>query len=144
MSPYLLDVNVVISLIDPMHVHHRRAMDWFTSSGRSNWMTCPTTQNGAVRIMGNANYPQLDLTPSMVIETLRRLTSVGNHTFVPDNISLLNDGHIDAEGLRRSAQVTDSYLLALAASVDASLATFDRRIDTNAVRLGRDRVFLIP
>ena len=141
---YLLDVNVLISLVDTMHVHHRRATDWFTASGSSNWLTCPTTQNGAIRIISGTKYPQTGIAPSIVIEVLRNLIDVGNHAFVPDNISLLDDIRIDVSGLRRASQVTDSYLLAIAASVGATLATFDIRIDTGAVREGRDGVFLVP
>jgi predicted nucleic acid-binding protein len=108
---YLLDVNVLISLVDPMHVHHRRAMDWFSAPGSSNWLTCPTTQNGTIRISSGPKYSQNGFTPSMVIEVVRNLIDVGNHPFVPDNISLLDANHINAEGLRRGSQVTDSYLL---------------------------------
>lgn len=141
---YLVDVNVLISLVDPMHLHHRRAMDWLTASGSSNWLTCPTTQNGAIRIISGNRYPQSGISPSMVIDVVRNLIHVGNHSFVPDNISLMDDTHINAERLRRSSQVTDSYLLALAASVSVTLATFDQRIDIAAVRHGQDRLLLIP
>ncbi len=91
---YLLDVNVLILLVDPMHVHHRRAKDWFSASGSWNWLTCPTTQNGTTRIgigIGiGPKYSQNGFTPSMVID-------VGNHSFVPDNIGLLHANHINAE-----------------------------------------------
>lgn len=143
-DPHLLDVNVLIALVDPMHVHHRRAMAWFTSSGQSSWMTCPTTQNGAIRVISGPKYPQSGVTPSIVIGVVKNLTKVGNHTFVPDNISLLDDTRIHAHGLRQSRQVTDSYLLALAVSAGATLATFDQRINSDAVQHGRNRVFLVP
>jgi predicted nucleic acid-binding protein len=33
LSAYLLDVNVLIALIDPAHVHHDTAHTWFKSRG---------------------------------------------------------------------------------------------------------------
>ena len=54
MTRYLLDVNVLIALIDPAHVQHDRAHDWFTAQGRQAWATCPLTENGVLRIVGSA------------------------------------------------------------------------------------------
>ena len=34
---YLLDVNVLIALIDPGHVQHEIAHDWFLRDGLSAW-----------------------------------------------------------------------------------------------------------
>jgi uncharacterized protein len=47
---YLLDINVLISLTDPMHVHHELAHQWFAEIGRRSWATCPITENGFIRI----------------------------------------------------------------------------------------------
>ena len=41
----LLDVNVLIALIDPQHVHHERSHRWFQAHGGHGWATCPLTQN---------------------------------------------------------------------------------------------------
>jgi predicted nucleic acid-binding protein len=41
------------------------------------------------------------------------------------------------------AQVTDSYLLALAVAHDGALATFDRRLSTKAVKGGKGALHLI-
>lgn len=49
--PYLLDVNVLIALLDRNHVHHARAMSWFVDHAQSDWLICPTVENGAIRIM---------------------------------------------------------------------------------------------
>ena len=37
---FLLDVNVLIALIDPAHVHHDIANRWFKAEGRRDWATC--------------------------------------------------------------------------------------------------------
>lgn len=60
MSGCLLDVNVVIALIDPSHVHHDRAHAWFGATGKEDWLSCPTTQNGAVRIVSHPRYSNTD------------------------------------------------------------------------------------
>ena len=51
MTRHLLDVNAVIALIDPLHVHHERAHRWFASRGGAPWHTCPLVQNGVVRVV---------------------------------------------------------------------------------------------
>lgn len=37
MTRYLLDVNVLIALIDPAHIQHDRAHEWFAVSGKKAW-----------------------------------------------------------------------------------------------------------
>jgi len=54
---FLLDVNVLIALIDPAHVRHDRAHQWFAEVGEQAWATCPLTENGVLRIVGHARYP---------------------------------------------------------------------------------------
>jgi predicted nucleic acid-binding protein len=54
---FLLDVNVLIALIDPGHVAHDDAHAWFQAEGQAGWSTCPLTENGVVRIVGNPKYP---------------------------------------------------------------------------------------
>jgi uncharacterized protein len=36
---YLLYVNVLIALIDPAHVQHDAAHEWFTAQGQQAWAT---------------------------------------------------------------------------------------------------------
>jgi predicted nucleic acid-binding protein len=54
---YLLDVNVLLALCDPLHVHHAAAHRWFAAVGRFAWATCPITENGFVRIAAHRSYP---------------------------------------------------------------------------------------
>jgi predicted nucleic acid-binding protein len=41
MTVYLLDVNLLLALSDPIHVHHEAAHHWFGQTGRQAWATCP-------------------------------------------------------------------------------------------------------
>ena len=147
MSAALLDVNVLVALLDPLHVHHDRAHDWFGATGREAWLSSPTTQNGVLRVVSHPKYPNHQ-PMQVVMISLRSLLAAGNHRFVPDSLSLINtleaDSVIVSERLATSAQVTDTYLLALAVTNQARLATFDRRLATAAVAGGQESLLLIP
>lgn len=140
---YLLDVNVLIALIDPAHVQHDRAHNWFAAKGQHAWATCPLTENGVLRIVGHPRYPNSPGTPGAVAELLSILCSLGGHTFWPDDVTLLDTLRIDSTRLLDSTQVTDSYLLALASAHSGKLATFDRHLVTDAVFNGSQAVHLI-
>jgi toxin-antitoxin system PIN domain toxin len=140
---FLLDVNVVIALIDPGHVQHDTAHEWFSAKGKQSWATCPSTQNGVLRIVGQARYPNSPGTPAAVCDVMRTLVALPGHTFWPDDISLLDDSKVDAARLLTSAQVTDTYLLALAMTHKGRLATFDRRLVVDAVHGGAKALHLI-
>ena len=143
MSRFLLDVNVLIALIDPAHVQHDRAHEWFASSGRQAWATCPLTENGVLRIVGHARYPNSPGTPAAVAELMRGLRALPGHEFWPDDLTIFDVQRIHSDRLLDSAQVTDSYLLALASAHGGKLATFDRRLVTGAVVNGSQAIHLI-
>jgi predicted nucleic acid-binding protein len=65
------------------------------------------------------------------------------HAFWPDDLSLLDGEHVNAERLLDSAHVTDSYLLALARAHEGQLATFDQRMPTESVIDGAKALHLI-
>ncbi len=46
----LLDVNVLIALTWPHHVHHNAAKSWFAGVRGNGWTTCPLTEAGFVRV----------------------------------------------------------------------------------------------
>jgi toxin-antitoxin system PIN domain toxin len=140
---YLLDVNVLIALIDPAHVQHDRAHDWFAATGRQAWATSPHTQNGVLRIVGSARYPNSPGNPAAVAPVLSALLALDGHEFWPDSVSLLDPALADSARLLDSTQVTDSYLLALASAHGGQFATFDRRLVADAVRNGASALHLI-
>ena len=61
------------------------------------------------------------------------LCNLSGHQFWPDDVSLLDSRRIDSDRLLGSAQVTDTYLLALARAHGGQLATFDRHLVSDAV-----------
>lgn len=140
---FLLDVNVLIALIDPAHVGHDAAHNWFEREGGRNWATCPITQNGVIRIVGHPRYPNTPGSPAEAAVIVQRLCALSGHSFWPDDVDLFGGGIIDAMEIRTPAQVTDSYLLALAAARGGKLATFDRKLSVRAVSGGRAALHLI-
>lgn len=141
---WLLDVNVLIALVDPRHVFHDRAHDWFVTSAEEGWATCPMTENGLLRIVGSPKYPGSPGSPAAVAPSLRSLRAVGDWAFWPDDVSLMDDALVDADALLTSEQLTDSYLLALAVRNGGRLATFDSRLSARAVTGGDTGLVLIP
>lgn len=140
---FLLDVNVLIALIDPAHMQHDNVHKWFAKSGKKAWATCPLTQNGVLRIVGHARYPNSPGTPAAVADLMTIFLSHPGHEFWPDDVSLLDARKVRAARLLESSQVTDSYLLALAVAHGGRLATFDRQLVTNAVAHGAASLHLI-
>jgi uncharacterized protein len=138
----LLDVNAVIALIDPLHVHHERAHRWFGQRDGETWHTCPIVQNGVIRVVSHPRYPNTQPVP-VVLASLASLVARPGHVFLPDSVSLL-DSSIHTDRLLSSGQVTDTYLLHLARSQNIVLATFDTRIVTAAVPSGSTAVLQIP
>lgn len=140
---FLLDVNVLIALVDSDHLHHESAHRWFEDEGRHSWATCPLTENGVLRIVGDPRYPNSPGSPHVVAPLVKRLQAVPGHDFWSDDISLLSRTDIDHQRLLHSRYITDTYLLALAKSRDAALATFDRHLVTAAVKNGNRHLRLL-
>lgn len=136
MTVLLLDVNVLIALLDPAHVHHDAAHEWFAHRGHKAWASCALTENGVLRVVGHHRYPNSPGSPAAVAPLLGALLALPGHVFWPEDIGLLDAGRADASRLLTSAQVTDSYLLALARAHGGQLASFDRRLVTDAVPEG--------
>jgi uncharacterized protein len=129
----LLDVNVMVALFDPDHVHHDLAHDWFADCRADGWATCPLTENGLVRVLSNPNYGGAALRPAAVAGYLRRFCASGHHEFWDDAVSLRDQTLFNLAFAAGHRQLTDVYLLGLATRKGGRLATFDRTIPVKAV-----------
>lgn len=141
MNGHLLDVNVLLALADPQHVHHDAAHAWFARHASDGWATCPITENAFVRIASHPGYPNRPGDAQVVIELLRRICGRDGHRFWPDTISprdIVVRGHALTHG-----QLTDVYLLALAVANGGRLATLGRRIPAAAVEGGREALVVV-
>ncbi len=127
MSVHLLDVNVLIALAWPTHVHHDLAHEWFKRHAKQGWATCPLTQCAFVRISANPRIIPDAATVADCLKILASFVAHGNHNFWTDNIELTAPV-FPAKYLIGHRQVTDAYLLALAQKRKGRLATFDQGI----------------
>lgn len=143
MSLFLLDVNVLLALVDPRHMDHERAHEWFRTSGMHGWATCPITENGFIRIASNPKYPNSPGNALLTREILTRFCKHAHHAFWPDSETLRDDRLFSLDGTVSASHLTDVYLLGLAAHKRGKLATFDRHIPVSTVRGGTAALELI-
>jgi predicted nucleic acid-binding protein len=125
---FLLDVNALLAMRHMNHVHHTRVGAWVSQQERTYgrdhlaFATCPITELGFVRIgSGTAGYAA---SVDAARTDLQDLKSNENMLFIPDDLHT----HYLPSWVRKSAQTTDGYLLALAKSHGGHLATLDRFI----------------
>ena len=130
----LLDVNLLVALFDPDHVHHDLAHDWFADHSPEGWATCPVTENGFVRVLCNPGYGAAVTRPAELVERLRKFCAGPSHVFWPAAVSLTDTGFFNPALIRGHRQLTDVYLLGVAVHSGGRLATFDRTIPLGAVR----------
>ena len=127
MSTALLDVNVLIALAWPNHVHHAAARRWFEGSHSAGWATTPVTELGFVRVSSNKNVIPSAATPGDALGVLRALCALPGHEFWPDDARLL-EPPFPTERLGTHKQLTDVHPAALATTRKGRLVTFDRGI----------------
>jgi toxin-antitoxin system PIN domain toxin len=130
-TTYLLDANVLIALTVAEHEHHARATAW---AGRiDRFALCPVVEGALVRFL-----VRIGERASVATQVLRAIHEMPGCEFWPDGLSYSD---ADLRHVRGHRQVTDAYLVSLAAGrPDAKLATLDER-------LGRERpglTFLVP
>ena len=142
MITYLLDINLLLALSDPMHVQHETAHTWFAKTGHLSWATCPLTENGFVRIASHPRYPNRPGDVPIVLALLRQFCTLAGHHFWTEDITIRDI--LDVDSIITHAQITDIYLLGLAIHQGGKLASLDQHIPTDAVQNGRAALELIP
>jgi toxin-antitoxin system PIN domain toxin len=125
----LLDVNMLIALAWPSHVHHTLAHAWFSRHSADGWASCPLTQCGFIRISSNRKIIPEAVAPRHAVALLRRITKLPGHVFWPDDI-MWSDPCIPEDFLVGHRQVTDAYLLGLAIRNKGRLITLDKGLSS--------------
>ena len=133
----LLDVNVLVALFDPDHIHHDAAHDWFADYRRFGWATCPLTENGFLRTASQLARVRDPLPISTLTQGLRTFTSSREHEFWSEGFSFLDERLFDLALARGHQQLTDIYLLGLVVRRKGVLATFDQKIPIDTVKGAR-------
>jgi uncharacterized protein len=141
---FLLDVNLLLALCDPNHLHHEVAHSWFAAHGRAGWATCPITENGFIRIASQPRYPNSPGGSARTAELLRMFCRSRGHHFWPDAVSLTDETLFKMSPALQSNQVTDVYLLGLAVKHGGKLATLDESIPAAAVSGGETALNVVP
>lgn len=134
----LPDVNLLIALAWPNHVHHATALRWFRQQQEDGWATCPATQSGFVRVSSNRFALPDAKSPHEAILLLRRIVDLPGHVFWNDDVALATTKEVEPAKLQGHRQVTDAHLVALAIRRKGYLATFDGGI-RQLVPTGRSR-----
>ena len=108
MSTYLLDVNAMIALFWPSHIHHGDAHRWFTKRSKGNWASCSFTQAGFVRIVSNPAFSK----ERRHLEALRVLVANlrhSQHRYLADDVGYAALVGPLASQLVGHRQVTDMF-----------------------------------
>lgn len=124
----LLDLNVLIALTDPEHIHRQTAERWFLSAGKDNWGMCPLTEAGFIRIATNPAMQSATITLGRAIAILQALKAHPGYYYWPisDAENWVSVTARFADRISGHQQITDAYLLGLAIKEDGVLVTFDR------------------
>lgn len=129
----LLDVNVLVALFDPMHVHHEVAHEWFSRNRSEGWATCPLTENGFLRVVSSPKYPGRSTSLRDAVARLAEIRQSTDHVFWPDSVSVCDEKSFQPAYIQGHRQLTDIYLLGLAVANSGRLVTFDRSVPLKAV-----------
>jgi predicted nucleic acid-binding protein len=100
------------------------------------WFTCALTQLGFIRLSANPAVTKAVVTPSQAARLLGLMTRDTYHQFAAELIPVKASAAIDAfDRTLGSQQVTDAYLLAIAAQHGACFLTLDSRLTALAERV---------
>jgi hypothetical protein len=124
----LLDVNLLVALAWPNHVHHDLAHSWFAAHREQGWATCPLTQSSFVRVSSNRRVVPTATSPAEARALLRGIVALSGHVFWLDDVRFVDSELIDETRLAVHRQVTDVHLLAIARRHGGCLATLDRGV----------------
>jgi hypothetical protein len=122
---YLLDVNVLIALAEPEHVHHRTVMKWFNTPGL-DWGLCAFSEAGFLRVTMNPKTGS-----HTIVESAKVLADLTNHRgyrLWPISAGWAALAAPFQERVFGHQQITDAYLLGLAVKENGVLVTTDKAI----------------
>ena len=115
---WLLDANVLIAMVIPVHVHHQRTVHWL-SSMKDAFATCSVTQSTLLRL--HMRFAP-DTSAAAAWATLKAITQMDGHLFWDEGFSYLEVPH---RHLHSQNQITDAWLAQLARNRHGKLATLD-------------------
>ncbi len=140
----LLDINVLVALAWPNHVHHQAVLSWFREQRNAGWATCTLTEAGFVRVSCNPSAVRHAVTPVDAIALLGELRRRGTHEFWPLDRSLVDLPEAVTARLQGYRQITDAVLLAAAIQRNGILASLDAGLAQLVGTSERSALHVIP
>jgi uncharacterized protein len=125
---WLLDANALIALGWPAHEHHNTMRAWFKRHATHGWATSALTQSAFVRIVSQPAFSGRVIALAEIAELLLRNTAHPKHRLLPLDFGFEQVLGCCTGGLLGHRQITDAYLVTLAARHKARLVTFDSGI----------------
>lgn len=132
MRGFLLDVNALIALLWTRHEHHAATQAWFAESSSVGWATCSLTQLGFVRITSNPAFSAEAVRPAQALAILKANLEHPSHEAWEDRWGAAHLIEPFTDRLVGHRQISDAYLLGLAAKYEGRLATLDGGIEALA------------
>jgi uncharacterized protein len=127
-KPVLVDVNVLIALGWESHPFHTLVAERMERQ-LGAWYTCALTQLGFIRLSANPAVTKAVVTASQATRLLAQITRDQYHQFASELIPVQASTAVAAfDRVLGSQQVTDAYLLAMAAQHGACFLTLDTRV----------------
>jgi len=118
-----------LSLLWPPHDFHATAIRWFIAHQSQEWATCPITEMGFLRIVTNPAFTPHPPNVASAIRMMEAAKQAGPyHRFWIDELPAESAIGPLVSQISGHKQLTDAYLLSLAAHHRARFATFDRRV----------------
>lgn len=132
MNKYLLDVNLLVALFYEGHDAHAKVTKWFRNREIKDWVLCPLTESGFVRIVTKPKFanPPVRITDAM--EMLRAMSKLHGYRYLTIDSQWIDLVAPFADRLFGHQQITDSYLLGMAIKHRSILVTLDKAIKTMA------------
>ena len=125
----LLDVNVLLALAWPNHQYHATATNRLDASSE-RWATCALTQLGFIRPSTNPTSSDRASLPRKRPHCWPRCCPTRMHLFIEAMPSPVTPPHVqDFDRVLGAKQLTDLYLLRVAANASARFLTFDSRLE---------------
>jgi hypothetical protein len=122
---HLLDVNALVALTEPEHVHHKTVMKWFNTPGL-DWGLCAFSEAGFLRISANPAIGKLTVEDGN--EMLADLARHPGYRYWPITANWIALVAPFRERVFGHQQINDAYLLGLAVKEKGILVTLDKAI----------------
>jgi toxin-antitoxin system PIN domain toxin len=129
---YLLDTNVLIPLLWPLHREQEKVRKWFFAHAAKSFATCSFTQAGFLRITTSLEIMRQRYALSDARALLLALTQQPGHTFWHTSIDFFEATAPFERRMHGPKQITDAYLLGIAKHHGGRLATLDKAVNSLA------------